>query len=282
MEIFTIILSGLLSLIAPVGFVGDQIATKAIRERFERVEQLQVRVDNAPSYQILQGKVEQIRIAGRGIWVSENIRLEAVEVETDFVDVDLGKRQQGLPQLEQPFQAGVRVEITAEDINRVLRSQFARAQLQDLSADLLSEIEITAARRYEFLDPRVEFLDDQRLRFQLDIQEVENESPDAAQSNRLSILGEVGLVVLSGRKLRLVDPAVQVVRFESDGGETREAVPTELLDAIATGIERTYDLKSLQKVGITARLLELKIDPDKIGLAAFVKVEPTVNFPGRE
>jgi len=281
MEILTIILSGLLSLIAPVGFVGDQIAAKAIRERFERVEQLQVRVDNAPSYQILQGKVEQIRIAGRGIWISENVRIAAVEVETDFVDVNLRKRQQGLPQLEQPFQAGVRVEITAGDINRLLRSQFARAQLQDLSADLLSEVEIEEARRYEFLDPRVEFLDNQRLRFQLDIQEVENESPDAAKYNRLSILGESGLIVLSGRRIRLLDPSVQVVRLDPDGNETRESVPSELLNAIATGIERTYDLKSLQKVGITARLLDLKIEPDKIGLAAFVKVEPTVNFSGR-
>jgi len=57
--ISTIILSGLLGLVSPVGSVIDRTAENAIRSRFEKVEQLQVRVDNAPSYQLLQGKVQR-------------------------------------------------------------------------------------------------------------------------------------------------------------------------------------------------------------------------------
>ena len=85
MELIAIILSGFLSLLVPVGFVGDQIAAREIGKRFEKVEQLQVRIDNAPSYQILQGKLERVRIAGRGIWFSDSIRIEALELETDAI-----------------------------------------------------------------------------------------------------------------------------------------------------------------------------------------------------
>lgn len=65
MEFFTILLSGLLGLVSPAGLVIDRTAESFIRSRFE-VEQLQVRVDNAPSHQLLQGKVERVLIAGRG------------------------------------------------------------------------------------------------------------------------------------------------------------------------------------------------------------------------
>ncbi len=280
MELLVIILSGFLSLLVPVGFVGDQIAAREIGKRFEKVEQLQVRIDNAPSYQILQGKLERVRIAGRGIWFSDSIRIEALELETDAIDVDLGQRQQGLPLLQRAFQAGIRAELTAEDLNRFLRSQLARQPLEDLSADLLSESELIEARRYELLDPRVDFLENGRFRVQLNIQEVLEDAVEVSAPYRLSLTVESGLRVVSGRRLQLAEPTVRVMSVGPDGREDNETVPNELLDAIATGLERAYDLKSLQKVGITARLLHLEIQSDRLELAAFVKVEPTVTFSG--
>jgi hypothetical protein len=87
MEFFTILVSSLLALVSPVGLVVDQIALNAIRSQFEKVDQLQVRVDNAPSYQLLQGKVERVRIAGRGLQLKQ-IRIAAIELETDPINLD--------------------------------------------------------------------------------------------------------------------------------------------------------------------------------------------------
>jgi hypothetical protein len=64
MEFFTLLVSGALGLVTPVGLVVDQAAVGAIRSQLAQVEQLQVRVDNAPTHQLLQGKVERVRVAG--------------------------------------------------------------------------------------------------------------------------------------------------------------------------------------------------------------------------
>ena len=164
----------------------------------------------------------------------------------------------------------------------MLRSQLARQPLEDLSADLLSESELIEVRRYQLLDPQVEFLDNGRIRFQLEVQEVLEEAAETATPYRLLITVESGIRVIAGRRLKLVEPVAAVVSTGLEGRESREAVPAELMDAIATGLERAYDLKSLQKVGITARLLHLEIQPDRLELAAFVKVEPTVTLSGNQ
>ena len=95
MEFFTILLSGLLAIVAPIGVVTDKIIANNLRSRLNKVEQLQVRVDNAPSYQLVQGKVERVRIAGRGLWLTPDIRIGALEIETDPLNVDLQRLRQG-------------------------------------------------------------------------------------------------------------------------------------------------------------------------------------------
>src|SRR4028118_813800 len=94
MEFFTILLSGLLAVLSPVNLVADKVTEGAIRARFNKVEQLKVRIDNAPNYQLIQGKVERVRIAGRGLWLTPDIRIGALEVETDPINVDLQSLRQ--------------------------------------------------------------------------------------------------------------------------------------------------------------------------------------------
>lgn len=89
MELLTIVLSGLLGLIAPVGLVIDRTAENVIRSQFASVKQLQVRVDNAPSYQLLQGKVQRVRFAGRSLQLKQqNLQIAALELETDAIELD--------------------------------------------------------------------------------------------------------------------------------------------------------------------------------------------------
>jgi len=111
-EFLTILLSGLLGLVSPAGSVIDRTAENAIRSQFEKVEQLQVRVDNAPvtSYCKASGGV---RIAGRSLQLKrQDLNIAALELETDPIDLDprsLGQRQ---PKLKRPFQVGVRLVLT--------------------------------------------------------------------------------------------------------------------------------------------------------------------------
>jgi len=102
MEFLTIILSGLLGLVSPVGSVIDRTAENAIRSRFEKVEQLQVRVDNAPVTNCCKARSSE-RIAGRSLQLKrQDLSIAALELETDPIDLDprLGQRQ---PKLKRPF-----------------------------------------------------------------------------------------------------------------------------------------------------------------------------------
>jgi hypothetical protein len=108
MEFLTIFFSGLLGLISPVGLVLDQTAENTIRSQFAKVEHLQVRIDNVPTYQLLQGKVERLRIAGRGMqFQGQDVRIALLELETDAIELDIGTFKR-LPRLKKPLQAGVR------------------------------------------------------------------------------------------------------------------------------------------------------------------------------
>jgi hypothetical protein len=262
MEFITILLSGVLGLVSCAGFVVDRIAENVIRSQFEKVEQLQVRVDNAPSYQLLQGKVERVRIAGRGLQPKrQDIRLAALELETDPIDLEprsLGQRQ---PKLKRPFQAGVRLLLTEQDINQALQSPATNASLLNLGISSRSNPTGDRPQRYGFVNPRVELLENNRLRFQVELTEG-NVKP-------LAITVESGLGVLAGRQLQLVQPVVSV---------NGEAVPNQFVSAIATNVAKQLDLGNLEGYGLEARILQLKVSPQKLEIAAFLRVEPSSRF----
>lgn len=265
MEFFTILLSSLITLVSPVGLVVDQVAENAIRDQFESVEQLQVRVDSAPSYQIAQGKAEKVRIASRGVFPVKEFRIAALEIETDPIDVN--PRRLDKQPFDRPLQAGVRLVVTQADINQALRSPTLTKRLQNLGIGLLDASDAKQVQRYDFLNPQVTFLPNNRIRLQAELQE-------QGYPERLRIVVESGLSVISGRRLQLLDPQVLV---------NDEAVPEEIVDAIAEGISERFDLRTFEKSGITARLLQFNVVPEQgLEIAAFVRAESLSPPPAQQ
>lgn len=257
MEFITILLSGLLALVSPVGIVTDKVVAGALRSRLNKVEQLQVRVDNAPSYQLLQGTVERVRIAGRGLWLTPNIRIGALEVETDPINVDLQRLRQGgqgspRASLRQPVQAGVRLVLTESDLNKTLQSPAVAERLRRVVSGALGG----SPERYEFLNPRVDLLDNNRVRFQVELLEKGAEP--------LAIAVESGLGIVSGRSLQLIEPAVSL---------NGKPLSPQLVAAFTSGVNNRFDLRKLEEAGITTRLLKLNVNTSELEIAAFVRVD---------
>jgi hypothetical protein len=257
MELLTILLSGLLGLLSPVGLVVDKVIENNLRSRLNKVEQLQVRVDNAPSYQLVQGKVERVRIAGRGLWLTPDVRVGALEVETDPINVDLQRLRQGgqrspRASLRQPVQAGLRLVLTEADINKALQSPAVAARLRQIGSRLLGG----SPERYQFLNPKVEFLSNKRLRFQVELLEKD------AQPLAFSL--ESALGITGGRRLQLIDPAVSV---------NGKPLSSTLVSAFTGAVNNRLDLRTLEEAGIVARLLKLDINPGELDVAAFVRVD---------
>ncbi|MBE9129982.1 MULTISPECIES: DUF2993 domain-containing protein [unclassified Coleofasciculus] len=268
MELLTILLSGLLAIVSPVGLVTDSVAENAIRSRLEKAEQLQVRIDNTPNYQILQGKVERVRVAGRGLWLTPDIRIDVLELESDPIELDVEELRQGEQEsprayLQQPFQAGVRLVLREADIERALESPTVIARLQQL----MSKVPGGAAQRYEFLNPEVDFLENNRLRFQVEAVE--------GDAQPLTIVLESELGIRNGNNIELVEPALVV---------NGQALPPQLVAGFAKSLSNRFSFRSLEDAGITTRLLQLEIDSQELKLAAFVRFEPLegASAPTRE
>lgn len=257
MELITILLSGLLGLLAPIGLVSDRLATRAIRDRLDSAETLAVRIDNAPSYQLLQGKVQRVRIAGRGIVPQPDLRIAVLELETDAIALNPASLRQGKPQLEKPLQAGIRVEVTETDINRFLQSAAIAERLKKMNFNLPGDSS-QQAEPYSVEKVRVDFLANNRLKVKATLQGQRS----GIQSR---IIAESGFAITSGRQLQLIEPQVMF-------GKT--AVPTEIIMLLTTGLLQQLDLGRLEDSGLTSRVLNLQIQDDRLDLAAFVRIEP--------
>ncbi len=264
MEFLTILLSSLLAIVSPVGVVTDRLIEQAIRDRLDSAETLAVRVDNAPSYQLLQGRVNRVRIAGRGVYPVPDLRIAALEVETDAIAINPARLRQGRPQFDQPLQAGVRMVLSQEDVNQVLQSEAIAGRLQNLSFNLLGGAAAQQFQRYDIIEPQVQFLDTNRLQFQVSLQERQS-------GQQLELVAESGLEVVAGQQLRLVNPIVQI-----DG----QTVPAPLLAFLIQGVEQQLNLRNLEVSGILLRILQLEVGSDEIEIAAFVRVEPALTASG--
>lgn len=122
---------------------------------------------------------------------------------------------------------------------------------------------------YKFVNPRVEFLDNNRLRFQLELQQQRNGND---RGFKLAILAESGFQVVAGRRIELVAP-----RLEANGNP----VPPILVNAIAAGVSRGGYLRRLEANQILIRLLKLEVSPELLEIAAFVALQPPASLPGR-
>ncbi|MCU0551153.1 MAG: DUF2993 domain-containing protein [Leptolyngbya sp. Prado105] len=255
MELFTILLSSLLGIISPTGVVVDRVAESQIRKQLVSAEHLQVRVDNAPSYQIVQGKVDRILIAGRGIIPVKGVRLERFELETDAIAVGLKNRK-----LTQPFQAGIRIVLAQEDINRALKSPLVTARLKNLSLQLLTRSQARQAERYDFLNPQFTLLSQNRAKFQIELQE----QGDPA---KLTIIAEAQPQIIAGRSLQL-----NGLRIWANGQES----PKQITQAIENLIRDRLDLRRLEASNTTARILNLTLNSSYLDVASFVQIRPDV------
>jgi LmeA-like phospholipid-binding len=263
MELITILLSGIAGLFSLTGVVVDKNVETAFLGQIDRAEQLQVRTDNAPVHQILDGKINKIRVAGRGLWVTKDLRVDTLDIETDPIAVNLkaappdGEGQKSPSSaIKQPIQAGLRLKFNEEDLNNFLKSPDSIAQLQKMSTSTFGGAAGSLNKDYQITNPEVRFLANNRVGLKAELQ-------DPGSGEKLSITLEAGVKVIGGRKFQLVEPTAMV-------GAT--PVPPFILSGLTTSLSERLNLDVLEARGVTARILQFKVDPQQLELAAFVRI----------
>ena len=265
MELITVILSGITALFSLTGVVVDKNVEAAFLSQIDRAEQLQVRADNAPVHQIINGKINKLRIAGRGLWVTKDLRIDTLEIETDPIAVNLNAvRADGqTPQassFQQPVQAGVKFKFNEEDLNNFLKSPDSIARLQKMTTSTLGGAAASSLNKdYQITNPQVKFLGNNRLGIKAELK-------DPASGEKLAVSLETGVSVIGGRKFQLLAPTATV-------GGTQ--VPPFLLAGLTTGMSERLNVDMLEQRGLSARILQFKVNPQELELAAFVRISGT-------
>lgn len=257
MDLVTILLSILLVLVSPVGLVADRVAEGLIRDRIHSADVLTVRIDNAPNFQLVSGRVEHVRLAGRGIYPIPELRIDTLDVETDPIDLDFPALRSGELVLDQPFQAATHLILKEVDVNALLRSQRVQALLDDLRFNL-SGNRVREANRYRLANPQVEFLAGSRLRVTVDIE-------DQVQEAQVETLLESGFSVKDGHRLILSDPTMVI---------DDQPVPQQLINAFLDGLGPQLTLKRFDEMSVIARFLQFDLQPEAFEIAVFIRVNP--------
>ncbi|MEL6552543.1 MAG: DUF2993 domain-containing protein [Cyanobacteria bacterium J06621_11] len=264
MEILTVLLSSLLLVISPVGIVVDQVAENAIRSRLADAESLEVRIDNGPSYQFLQGKVSKVRIAGRGISPIPGFRIDLAELETDPIDLAFGPLRNGEVVLDKAFQGAAHLVLTEADVNTFLASPFVKERLAQLKIGGLNAAQSRERDRYQIVNPTVDFLESDRIKITVELEDL------VVEDAGLFLEAETGLAILEGDRLTLDSPTLSV---------NGQPAPDRLITTVLGDFSNRLSLQQFDERGLTARVLNLGVEEETLDLALWVRVDPSVTAP---
>ncbi|NET59846.1 MAG: DUF2993 domain-containing protein [Symploca sp. SIO2E6] len=263
MELFTILLSSFITFISPINSVGDIVVENALRSRLEKVEQLEVRIDNVPNHQITQGKLQRVRIASRGVQLTSDVRISTLELDIDQVDVNLPALLQQEPEaspdlFRKPLQAGIRLVLTEDDINQLLQSPRVMARISQSLGNVLKRLPGAEDQNYQLSSTQVQFLEENRLAIQLQFQDMDTEA------EKLNLRLETGLEVENRQRLKLIEPLIAI---------NDTPVPPLLIPGLTAMVRNFTDLGKLEDAGIFVRILKLEINSNELEVANFVRVE---------
>ena len=271
MELIAIVLSGLLGIFSNGGWVVEaiaknQIATSTSGEQLISVEQQVIRIDNTPNYQIVQGKIDQVRIAGRGVTINSYLRIDTLELETDAIALDpKNLNTQSLDHvrssLVKPLQGVGKIIITETDLTKALQSPEVIEQIQKILNNLVAGKAGNTTIVYEISNLQLELNPDNRINIAIELRRL---GIAQKKTTKLAIALEFGIKSLAGNKIQIVQPIGKV------NGRT---MSSRLLRGFAEGISDRLDLTKMESQGIFVRLLQLEITPDQIELIAFARME---------
>ncbi|MEL6441546.1 MAG: DUF2993 domain-containing protein [Cyanobacteria bacterium J06621_8] len=283
METLTIVLSALLSLSSSSGLILEQLVQGRIPSAVS-VEQQAVRIDNRPSYQVIQGKLDRVRVASRGITLETGLKIAAVDLELDPVDLELAQANfQDLDRiresLEKPISGVARLVLTEADLNLGLQSPEILEQIQNTLNQAIASRASSGNLSYQITNLNLEFLGANRLQLEFKLNRsldpaasaLNPEPPESSTADNsrngdreLEVVLATTFQVVNGSSIRLSDPT---------GTINQRPLSSRLLRGFAEGISDRLDLTSFTDDGIIARILQLEIDEDKLELISFIRLD---------
>ncbi|HEY9643609.1 MAG TPA: DUF2993 domain-containing protein [Coleofasciculaceae cyanobacterium] len=115
--------------------LGEQALSKAVElgitSQLDEVEGLDVDIRTDP-LKLVQGKLDSVAIAGEGMVMKQDLRVESMELNTSSVSINPLSIAFGKVELTQPTDATAQIVLTEADLNRALSSDYLRQKMQNL------------------------------------------------------------------------------------------------------------------------------------------------------
>lgn len=266
MEIFVTTLTVLLSLFSGGGLFVNNYLANFIRQQFQGVEQVNVRVDSIPTHKLLRGEADSLQVSIKQ-WqpipdVTEGktpFTIALFELETEEINLDVAQIRkikninfdnwQSI--LNKPLNLGWRIIITEDSLNALINSSQVQSILKNLGENSPSSWEISAVS-VDLTEKGGVVIDSQvKLAFR--------------GEELLNIRLEFTPELLKGHKLKI--NALQ-------GSLNNRQLSSQLLQGFADNISDQLTLRFLEQYAITARLLKFDIDSQQLEIAGFIHLNP--------
>lgn len=233
--------------------LGEQALNKAaevgISSQLDEVESLDVDVKTDP-IKLVQGQVDEVKIAGDGLVMKKDLRVEELDMHMKSVAVNPLSATFGKIELTKPTDASVRAVLTEADINRAFNSDFVRSQLSNLPVQLDGESTTIDAQQVEFKLPG-----DDKVALKASV----------LAGDRQEQVGFSAKPVVSSNG--------QTISLENVEYSEGEELSPELTKALVEQTSQILNLSNFDLQGMSLRIQKLKVEAGKITMQAEAHVE---------
>lgn len=223
----------------------SKVAEMGIASQLDEVEELNVDIRTDPG-KLVQGQVDSVVIEGKGMVMQQDLRVEAIEINTDKIGINPLSVVFGDIELTRPTEAETHVVLTQDDLNRALNSDYLRSKMQDLK--------ITVEGKPVTIKP-------ERITLTL-------------PGDRKFVLDATMLVLQTGETKHIHATAIPHIK---DRGERisleilsaqGQGLDSELVTALLNELTELLDLRNFELQGMSLRLKDLDVQSERLVLEA--------------
>ena len=221
-----------------------------LSSQLDEVEELDVKMKTDP-LQLVQGKVDAVEIAGKGLVMQGDLRVEELDMQVSSVAINPLSVAFGKIELTQPTEGITNVVLTEADINRAFNSDYVRNQLQNQQLHINGQATTIKPQQVDFRLPgqgKVELSATVLL---------------GDRETRQVAFTAVPCVSSNGKNISLDN-----VQY----GEGQQISP-ELTKALVEQTSQILDLSNFDLKGISLKIKHLEADAGKLTLQAEAYVE---------
>jgi hypothetical protein len=235
--------------------IGKQALNKAAEiglfSQLDEVENLDVNIKTNP-LKLVQGELESVAIAGEGLVMQKDLRMEEMEMEINSVAINPLSAAFGKIELTKPTAGKARVVLTEADINRAFNSEYVRAQIQNQKININGQLKTVVPKQVDFHLPG-----EGKVALNASILVVENNETHQVAFTAVPRVNTHGTTV-----------TLENVTY----GEGEEISP-ELTKALIAQTSEILNLSNFDLEGMSLRVQQLEVGIGKLTLQAEADVE---------